>query len=157
MKPNDDIDIVEMAYNLLVDIDGFLLQKYGKKYDTKLTKGDGGHTLCTEDFILTFSEESMHFYLSFKVGLLGRIVASLTKDIMLVMTHDEFTIIEDSYYDEVEGKLKFGADALYVRQRDIIADSGKIKCPICEKIYNKSSIHANGICKYCDVESIMWH
>lgn len=147
----------DIAYALLEDVGSVLVQLHGEKYKTVLTRTDIGLTLTSDDFMITYPNESLTFFLSFKVGLFGKTISTLTRDILTVLTPTELVVVDDSYYDKQEDELKFGFDALEARQRDLLLKQGTTKCPVCERVYDNKNINSDGICKYCNLDTMVWH
>jgi hypothetical protein len=154
-----DKDVETLNYNLLIDIENLFKEHYGKEYLTKLAKTDIIYTLSTPDFILTYSVSNAQFFLTFMVGQTGRKVAEIVKLIMLVLDYTEIMLMDDSYFDDVANQLVFGDVAVDVRHRDLLTQSGKFKCPMCNRIFENSYLTANGTCKVCESlkHKIVWN
>jgi hypothetical protein len=144
----------ELVYILLSELELVLVKRMGVNFHVKIANRN---SLCTTDFTLSFLEADKHFFMSFKLGLSGQEVANYIKDIMQVLEPQEFTVIEDCFYDKEEKIMKYGQEAIDAKQKMILQNQGYIKCPICEKVLKKENIHENGICKFCDLDVLVWH
>lgn len=149
--------LLELNYKLLLELEEVLKEYYGEKCEVKITKGDDIFTLCTDSYILSFPFEPFHFYLSFMVGQTAQKISENTKLIMTIFEFNEFTVIEDSYFDNESDKLVFGMDALAIKQKEILDEQGKTKCNICDRIFMVDHITEKGICKYCNMDDILWN
>ena len=149
-------DTDTIGYDLITTLEYILKKYYGEKTTVKIVKTDIIYSLSTENFILTYYIAEKHFFLTFKVGLPGKVVANDMKLIMIVFEADEITMMEDSYLDKKDG-LVFGLDAIHAKQHEIITAAGKYKCPLCEKIYEPNQMVGTGICKYCNMDKILWN
>lgn len=144
----------ELVYILLSDFEILLKKTYGINYHVEIKNKI---SLCTTDFVLSFYENDKHFYVSFKLGLTGKDIANYTKVMLQIFCPEEFTVIEDCYYNKDEKCMVYGQEAIDLKQKTILNNSGYIKCPVCEKVFKKDQIHENGICKFCDMTSIVWN
>jgi hypothetical protein len=147
----------KLSYCILEELKKYLKDTLGQTYVVELCKSEKVYTLTTIDYSLIYSFEDRHFYLTFTVGLSGKQIATDIKNIMMILDHSEFSMMEDSYYDKDSQTVVFGMEAILSKQKDIILAAGKIKCPVCEKIYNKDQMADNGICKYCNLDKIRWN
>lgn len=145
-----------ISYTLINELEAMIKSFYGEKYYVSVITTEVLYTLSTNSFIMTYSIPDEKFFLTFMIGSSGVQIGTDMKLIMNVFEGDEFTIIEDSYIDKKEG-LVFGIEAIACKQTDILAKAGKVKCPICEKIYDISKINSNNICKFCDLDSMIWN
>lgn len=148
-------EVKSFNLTLLEEIISLLKDKYGSKYNVKITKSDKVYTLCTDNFLIMFSIPDLSFYVSFMVGQSGQKVGQDMAIIMSILEYDEFSVMEDSWYDKEKEELVFGTEALESKQREMI----KQKCPYCERIGTKEHFHETGICKYCEEKKteMVWH
>lgn len=154
-----DSDVKEMVDKILSNIIELFSNDFGEDYLMDIMESEKSISLNTSEFILTFSYIGYNFFVTFRVGLSGQRVCELFKRIYSILDPCEIKIIEDSYYDLEEGKLKFGDDAIEVRQKNLLKMSGKQQCVICEHIYKTSLLNDNGLCNICDKlqDNIIWN
>ena len=115
------------------------------------------YSLITKDFSIFYNREEDYYFITFRVGLVGRRVGELMKLISLIFSFEEYTVIDDCYFDHSENKLIFGDEALEKKQEEINKHRGKQKCPICDGVYDKKYFK-HGFCLNCDEikDSLIW-
>lgn len=150
------IDKKLIGFRLIYDLENLIKELRGTSYNVKTIITDDVCTLSTDNFIMSYTIADEDFYLSFGVGLPGRTVAEDMKIILTIFEVDEFIIIDDYYIDKERG-IVFGLEAIAGKQNDMILNAGKVKCPICDRIFSKDKINENGICKICNMDTIVWN
>jgi hypothetical protein len=144
------INILELSYKIVEEVESVCKKTFGETYRTQISTTTEMFTLLTDHFILNFSIKDTHFFLTFITGQTGKNIANLTSLLLCVLERSEFTLLEDSYFDNVANKLVFGVDAIESKHRDTLESAGKRKCPMCDRIFMTQFFSATGMCIVCE-------
>lgn len=142
----------KLINDILNDISETIKNTQEKEY--LLKKVDDSETgvmgFISKDFTFYYFDDAKHFYLSFIVGTSGFVSAYITKTICSVLEHDLFTVMQDSYWDSEKNTMAFGDEAIHVKYRDHLKNTGKTKCPICDRIVSNKEMLEVGNCLHCE-------
>ncbi len=149
---NLKIDMDNVIILIIEDIVNLFKKVEGDDYfiKTSINNEEGVYGFFTSEFSFYYSREGNRFFLSFAVGVSGKKAAEATLLISSILDFKEFQIVDDHYVDIENQEMLFGYDAIIKKNEDIITQSGKVKCPICEGVYVKKLIKDSGFCIFCD-------